>query len=230
MVRRGLVRAGVVIAVVATTVFGLGAPASAHVSVTPSTATPGGVAALTFRVPNEKATASTAALEIVLPEDAPIASVSVRPIPGWTVEVQRRTLDTPVDAGHGAQISEVVSSITWTAAPGSEIGPGQFQEFDITAGPLPEIEQIIFKALQHYSDGEIVRWIDEPQEGIDLQYPAPVLRLQPAAADAQSDDGATGGGGDGSGVALGFGIAGVVLGLAGLALGLLAYRRSTLSS
>jgi hypothetical protein len=34
-------------------------------------------------------------------------------------------------------------------------------------------------------------------------------------------------GGDGSGAALGFGIAGAVLGLAALAVALLAYRRST---
>ena len=86
---------------------------------------------------------------------------------------------------------------------------------------------MIFKALQHYSDGETVRWIDEPQEGIELEHPAPVLRLTPATGD--SDESAAGAdeGGNGSGVALAFGIVGTVLGLAGLVLGLLAYRRST---
>jgi uncharacterized protein YcnI len=222
---RLLTRAAVIVAVAALAVLGLGSPAAAHVTVNPGTATQGGYAKLTFRVPNEKATASTVKLEIQMPADAPVASVSIRPVPGWTVEVQRRTLDEPVSA-HGAQITEVVDVITWTAEPGAEIGPGQFQEFDISAGPLPEVDQMVFKALQHYSDGDIVRWIDEPQEGVELDRPAPVLRLSPAGgnAGAAADDDTDSGG---SGVAIGFGVAGTVLGLAGLVLGLLAYRRST---
>lgn len=221
--RRLLTKAAVIVAVTALAVLGLGTPAAAHVTVNPRTATQGSFAKLTFRVPNEKATASTVKLEVQLPDDAPVASVSIRPVPGWSVEVQRRTLDTPVGA-HGAQISEVVSVITWTAEPGAEIGPGEFQEFDISAGPLPEVEQMVFKALQHYSDGDIVRWIDEPRPGAELEHPAPVLQLTPAEGagdEAAADENGSGG------VALGFGIAGAVLGLAGLVLGLLAYRRST---
>lgn len=219
-----LPRAAVLVAVVAVAVLGFGTPASAHVSVNPGTATQGGFAALTFRVPNEKATASTVKLEVALPDNAPLASVSVRPVPGWTAEVTQRTLDTPVTI-HGAQVTEVVGVITWTAGPGAAIEPGQFQEFSISTGPLPEVDQMVFKALQHYSDGEIVRWIDEPQPGVELEYPAPVLQLTPAST---GDEGAAEEGkGGGDGVALGFGIAGAVLGLAGLILGLLAYRRST---
>jgi len=218
---RLLTRVAVVVAAATLAVFGLGSPAAAHVTVNPRTATQGGFAKLTFRVPNEKATASTVKLEVQLPPDAPIASVSTRPTPGWSVEVRNRTLDEPVTA-HGAQITEVVDVIIWTAEPGAEIAPGQFQEFDISVGPLPEVDQMVFKALQHYSDGDIVRWIDEPQEGVELEHPAPVLRLTPAAGDeAAAEDN-----GGGSGVAIGFGVAGAVLGLAGLVLGLLAYRRS----
>jgi uncharacterized protein YcnI len=223
---RLLTRLAVVVAVATLAVFGLGSPAAAHVTVNPRTATQGGYAKLTFRVPNEKATASTVKLEIQMPADAPVASVSIRPVPGWSVEVQRRTLDAPVTA-HGAQITEVVDIITWTASPGAEIGPGQFQEFDISAGPLPEVDQMVFKALQHYSDGDVVRWIDEPQEGAELDHPAPVLSLTPAEGDGGAAAGDTGGDSGGSGVAIGFGVAGAVLGLAGLVLGLLAYRRST---
>ena len=106
-------------------------------------------------------------------------------------------------------------------------------EFDISAGPLPEVDQIVFKALQTYSDGDVVRWIDEPTAGVDLEHPAPVLKLTKGgdshngdavvAEDDADDDG-------GSGVALGFGVAGAVLGLAGLVLGLLAYRKASASS
>jgi uncharacterized protein YcnI len=220
-----LSRVAVVVAVVAVAVLGFGAPASAHVTVNPGTATQGGFAALTFRVPNEKATASTVKLEVQLPENAPIPSVSVKPVPGWTADVQRRTLDTPIES-HGAQITDVASMITWTASSGAEISPGQFQEFMISVGPLPEVDQLVFKALQAYSDGDIVRWIDEPNPGAELEHPAPVLRLAPAAGANPSQEAAPGSDG-GNALALGFGIAGAVLGLAGLVLGLLAYRRAT---
>lgn len=221
--RRFLARAGAVLAAAVVVVFGVAAPASAHVTVNPQSATQGGYTKLTFRVPNEKADASTVRLEVVFPEDAPLASVSVRPLPGWTAQVQRRTLDTPVAGPRGAMLSEVVDRVVWTASAGAEIGPGQFQEFEVSAGPLPEVDQMILKALQGYSDGDTVAWIDEPSPGVDLEHPAPILTLLP---DAGATPAAAGGDSGGGGAALGFGIAGTVLGLAGLVLGLLAYRRS----
>lgn len=221
--RRFLARAGAVLAVAAAVVFGVTAPASAHVTVNPQTATQGGYTKLTFRVPNEKADASTVRLEVVFPENAPLASVSVRPLAGWTAQVQRRTLDTPVAGAHGAMLSDVVDRVVWTASPGAEIAPGQFQEFEVSAGPLPEVDQMILKALQGYSDGDTVAWIDEPSPGVELEHPAPVLKLLPAAGATPA---AAEGGSAGDGTALGFGIAGAVLGLAGLVLGLLAYRRT----
>jgi periplasmic copper chaperone A len=210
-------------------VLGFAAPASAHVTVNPSTATQGGFAKLSFRVPNEKATAGTVKLEVTIPENAPIAFVSVKPVAGWTAQVERRTLTTPVKV-HGADVTEAVSKITWTAAAGIAIQPGEFQEFDVSAGPLPEVDQIVFKALQTYSDGDVVRWIDEPTDGVELEHPAPVLKLTKATGghngEAAAGDESDHDDGD-SGVALGFGIAGAVLGLAGLVLGLLAYRKAS---
>ena len=45
------------------------------------------------------------------------------------------------------------------------------------------MDQIVFKALQTYSDGDIVRWIDEPADGVELEHPAPVLKLTKATGD-----------------------------------------------
>jgi hypothetical protein len=93
------------------------------------------------------------------------------------------------------------------------------------------VDQIVFKALQTYSDGDIVRWIDEPAPGVEADHPAPVLKLTPGGdahgdpADDSADMAADTGGS--SGAALGFGIAGAVLGAAALAVALLAYRRSS---
>jgi uncharacterized protein len=60
--------------------------------------------------------------------------------------------------------------------------PGEFGEFNISVGPLPkDAPSITFKALQTYSNGEVVRWIDIPANGEKVDHPAPVLTLTAAA-------------------------------------------------
>ncbi|GIJ80092.1 Uncharacterized protein YcnI [Micromonospora phaseoli] len=220
---------------VVTAVFGFAAPASAHVTISPEVAEQGGYGRFAFRVPNESDEASTTKVEVFLPENAAIGSVSTTPVPGWTVAVEKRTVDPPVQV-HGAEISEVVAKVRWTAEAGTAIGPGTFQEFPVLLGPLPETDQMIFKALQTYSDGAVVRWIDEPEPGgEEPATPAAVLTLT-AAADAPSaaptgaaeaptaaDDST--GGDSGNGLAVGLGVAGLVAGLGGLVLGGLAFAR-----
>ncbi len=172
---------GVVAVLVAST-------ASAHVTITPSSATAGGYATLSFKVPNEKADASTTKLEVQFPADHPLASVSTQPVPGWTVTVQKTQLAKPITS-HGRQITEVVSTITWE---GGTINPGEFQMFPISVGPLPDdASTLVFKALQTYSDGDVVRWIDEPtSDGTEAEHPAPTLTLAAAAADDHGHDSA----------------------------------------
>lgn len=154
--------------------------ALAHVTVNPREATGGGYAKLAFRVPNERDDAGTTKLEVNLPADHPFASVSVRPQAGWAYTVDRKKLDTPIKV-HDNEISEVVSKITWT---GGKILPGEFNEFEVSVGPLPgDADSITFKALQTYSNGEIVRWIEEATPGgSEPERPAPVLKLTKAAA------------------------------------------------
>ncbi|CCH16375.1 YcnI family protein [Micromonospora lupini] len=219
---------------VATAVLGFAGPASAHVTVNPKEATQGGYARVAFRVPNESDTASTTKLEVVLPENAPVGSVSTIPVPGWTVATEKRKVDPPIDV-HGSQLTEAVSKITWTATGDAAVKPGQFQEFGVSMGPLPKVESMVFKTLQTYSDGNVVRWIDEPQPGgAEPEKPAPVLTLAAAAApsasgapaatavaaaDDDDDD-------ENVGAAIGLGIAGLVTGLAGLVFGGFAFART----
>ncbi|GIF20739.1 uncharacterized protein YcnI [Actinoplanes tereljensis] len=225
-----LKRSALVTAVVGGLTLALAAPASAHVTVNPNTATAGGYTKVTFRVPNEMDTANTTKVEINLPVDNPVASVSLKPLPGWTAEAVRSKLATPIKA-HDTEITEAVTKITWTAQPGSEIKPAQFQEFDVSLGPLPESGQLIFKALQTYSDGTIVRWIDEPTtDGSEPEHPAPVLKLAAAtdtaaAAAAPAPAAAAPAEGSDSGPDA-VGIAGLVAGLLALVLALLALQRA----
>lgn len=162
--------------------FALAAPAWAHVAIKPDTAPQGGVARLAFHVPTESDTASTTRVEVFLPENAPVPSASTTPVPGWTVTVERRKLDNPIEVA-GAQVSEVVSKIIWTAGTGAGIKPKQSKEFPVSLGPLPMVNQMIFKVLQRYSDGTVVRWIDEPMAGgAEPEHAAPVLKLTPGRA------------------------------------------------
>ncbi|MGC4780313.1 YcnI family protein [Micromonospora zamorensis] len=219
----------------ATAVLGVAGPASAHVTVNPKEATQGGYARVAFRVPNESDTASTTKLEVVLPENAPVGSVSTMPVPGWTVAMEKRKVDPPIEV-HGSPITEAVSKITWTATGDAAVKPGQFQEFPVSMGPLPKVDSMVFKTLQTYSDGNISRWIDEQAPGgEEPESPAPVLNLTAAAPggsaapasaaavaapDDDDDDE------DGNGLAVGLGVAGLVAGLAGLVLGGLAFTRT----
>ncbi len=213
-------------------VFGFAAPASAHVTVNPKEATQGGYGRFAFRVPNESDTASTTKVEVFLPENAPVGSVSTMPVPGWTVAVEKRKLDQPVEV-HGSQLTEVVSKLTWTAGPDAAIKPSTFQEFPVSMGPLPQVDQMVFKSLQTYSDGNVVRWIEEPTAGgEEPDSPAPVLKLTAASPSAGPANPVAGGEADdddeaeGNGLAVGLGVAGLVAGLGGLALGGLAFART----
>jgi uncharacterized protein YcnI len=115
----------------------LAAPAAAHVTVQPGEAIQGGYGAFAFRVPTERPDAGTVKLEVTLPAEHPIRSVRTKPMPGWTVSLTKN--------------GETVRTITWTAGPGVRIGPGEYQEFDVSAGPLPEdTDQLVLPAVQTY--------------------------------------------------------------------------------
>ena len=236
MLRTHVLRAGATAAAAVAAALMFAGPALAHVSVNPKEATQGGYTKVTFRVPNETDNADTVKVEVNLPASTPISSVSLKPQPGWTAQAVKSKLATPIKTNDG-ELTEAITKIIWTADADSAIKPGQFQEFDVSLGPLPETDQIVFKALQTYSDGEVVRWIDEPSTtGAELEHPAPVLKLAkkstaaaPTVAPAAVTDAAPaaeGGDDSGDGTAVGLGIAGLVLGLAGLIAGLLAYRRA----
>lgn len=230
-------------AVAGSAVLALSVPAFAHVSVQPEGAAPkGGWAVVDFKVPNERDNASTTRLEVSFPADHPLASVMPEPIPGWKIDVTKTKLDKPLTM-HGEKIDEAVSKVTWTAD-GQGVKPGYFQKFPLALGALPEnADQLVFKAIQTYSNKEVVRWIEMPQKGQEEpENPAPVLELSAATDDAHgastakdASDGAekasaaTDSGSDGGSdtTARVLGVAGIVVGAAGVAYGVLAGRRRT---
>ncbi|WP_145239584.1 YcnI family copper-binding membrane protein [Prescottella equi] len=150
--------------------------ASAHVSVAAPGAEQGGYSVLTFRVPTESDTAGTTALTVQLPG---LKSARTEPMPGWTSAVQKDP-------------SGVATSVTWTADPGVSVGPGQFQQFVLSAGPLPEQDAVEFPATQTYSDGNVVQWDQKPgPDGSEPDKPAPSLTLAAGSGDSHGTVDAT---------------------------------------
>lgn len=131
---------------VVTVATGVGAqPASAHVTVRADATAAGAYAGLTFRVPNESDSASTDKLVVTLPQDKPLSSVSVRPVPGWTAKVSTEKLPTPVKS-NDLNLTEAPRTITWTAEnEGAAIAPGEYEEFSISGGPLPEPGTLVLR-------------------------------------------------------------------------------------
>ncbi|TDU77258.1 YcnI family protein [Streptomyces sp. KS 21] len=224
-------------ALAAGTVLVLSGTASAHVGVQPGEAAKGGYATINFKVPNERDNASTTQLEVNFPVDQPLTSVMPQDIPGWTVTVEKSKLDKPLTV-HGKQVNEAVTKVTWS---GGKIEPGKFQQFPVSVGKLPDnADQMVFKAIQTYDNNEIVRWIEEPKEGAaEPQNPAPVLKLTAAkAADGHHDDKNAAAAKDDKGhdeaaahasdtTARALGIAGIVIGLGGVAFGVASRRRAS---
>jgi periplasmic copper chaperone A len=184
---RNLNRAATVVAAAAVALFVTAQPASAHVSVSSPDAAPGGFGKLVFRVPTESEKASTTKVTVELPEATPFAFVSSRPVPGWKVTTTERKLDKPLKA-EGFTLTKAVGTVTWTAAPGKGLGPGQFDEFELSVGPFPKKPgTLVMPATQTYSDGQVVRW-DQPTPagGEEPEHPAPTLDVQQSASTAST--------------------------------------------
>ena len=212
LVLAGLATAGLALLPVAT--------ASAHVRVTPDNPTAGGFSALTFRVPNESATAGTVKLSVALPKDTPFLYVSTKPVPGWTAAATKTKLAKPVES-YGTTLTEAVSEVTWTADKGTSIGPGEYQEFSLSVGPLPDPGTVLLPTTQTYSDGTVVAWDQPtPATGEEPEHPAPAIEV---VMDAMPVDLPT----PVDPVARALGGVGLALGLGALAFAFLTWRRGS---
>ncbi|MFD7917882.1 YcnI family protein [Streptomyces sp. NPDC059740] len=216
----------------------LATPAFAHVTVNPAEAPKGSYATVNVKVPNERDNASTVKVEVDFDTSHPLASVMAQPVPGWKAEVTKKKLAEPVTV-HGEKVDEAVSKITWT---GGKINPGEFQQFPVSMGALPDdVDSLTFKALQTYSNHEVVRWIEPTKKGApEPENPAPTLKLTAAdtgdtgstdnagAASAHQDDSKAQAAPDEGGsdtTARVLGIVGIVVGVVGVAFAVLAGRR-----
>jgi MYXO-CTERM domain-containing protein len=189
--------------------FVLAVPAAqAHVTVKPKQVKAGASVRFTIEAENERDAASTEKLDIQLP--ASMQSVSIGAPAGW----KRRV--------HGPR------RLTLTAkTEEAKIGPRATRDFRFSARTPARPGTVVFKILQSYDNGEVVRWIgppgsDEPAARVEVTAPAvastPAAAGKPDDADEDDDDD------DGIGT-VGIVVVALLAALAALALAALVRRR-----
>jgi uncharacterized protein YcnI len=151
------------------------AAAEAHVTLQPNEAPEGAYTVLDVRVPNESEGENTTKVAVQFPEG--FGDVSYQAVPGWSVEVIHEKLKKPVQTDDGP-VTEGVKEVIFS---GGKLAPGQFQDFPLSVQiPGKAGEELTFKAVQTYDNGEVVRWIGAPES----EHPAPqVLVLPPKGAE-----------------------------------------------
>jgi periplasmic copper chaperone A len=208
----------------------LPAAAVAHVTIQPGEWEPGAFATMVVRVPNERDDAETTTVSVQFPENVLTARFQAHPT--CEREVEREALDQPVE-----DITERIVSVTWTCDP--PIAADGFDEFGLSF-QIPEDAQpgdeLLFPAVQTYSSGEVVNWVDPDPEAdtpaprVTVVAPEEEAEAAPTATDqttteetaavpavSSDDDDST------ATVAMIFGIAGLAAGL--IALGVALFRK-----
>ena len=138
--------------------------AAAHVDATLDGTGPGGFGVVTLGVPTEAGKPPTTKVEVRIPEETPLRTVRAEPVAGWTLDIQKRKIDPPLRKDDGTPVNEVVSTVTWTAAPGGGVPQGQFQEF-----ALP--------TTQTFSDGSSEAWTEQSTGGDKPKFPVPTVTI-----------------------------------------------------
>jgi uncharacterized protein YcnI len=184
-----------------------GASVSAHVVVKPAEAVAAGFQIFTIGVPNEKDIPATS-IKLVIPDG--IKYVLPTQKEGWQIDIEKE------DAGPDAP----VRSITWS---GNEIKAGFRDEFTFSGQVSEKATELQWRAYQTYSDSSLVSWDNDGRESedensgpfsvtkvvADTATDGSIRKADEVAADAKNS----------ANMALYAGIAGVVVGLAGVYLG-----------
>jgi periplasmic copper chaperone A len=191
-VRRTLTRLGAPLAAAAAATLVAAAPASAHVTVSPSDATAGAFTVLTVSVPHGCDGSPTTRIEVQIPEQ--ILSVTPTRNAFYEVEARVTELDEPVTDEEGNEVTETVGSVVYTAE--EPLPEGMRDTFELSF-QVPDAagETLTFPTVQTCAEGETA-WIEVPEEGQDadeLEHPAPAFEVLPAEesgsdATATTDD------------------------------------------
>lgn len=210
--------------------------AVAHVGVTPSSTAAGSTTQLTFAVGHGCDGSATTALRFTIPEE--IVSVTPTVNPNWTAEKVLVDLAEPITDAHGASLVQRVGQVVYTANTPLPDGFRDTVTLQLTLPADAGGSSLVFPVLQSCEVGE-TDWsqvTEEGQDPHDLDFPAPVVEVSSAVADDAAPvvgaDLAASVAASGTAtpsepdlVARSLGLAGLVVGLAGLLAAVL-FRRS----
>jgi uncharacterized protein YcnI len=140
--------------------------ASAHVTVSPSTAPAGTYQVFTVRVPSEKESATTT-VKVVIPDGVDVSRFE--PKPEWTYEVEKNA-------------DGKLTTVTWKAK-GNGLSATEFGEFRMQGKVADDATELVWKAYQTYADGEMVEWTG----AADAEKPASVTTITAATGNGHGD-------------------------------------------
>lgn len=149
--------------------------AEAHVVFNEMEADAGGFHTAQLRVMHGCDGAPTTKVRIEIPDG--VTRVTPRVVPGWTVDVEMKTLDEPILL-HGFEVTETVGALTWSGGSFPDYAYEQF-EFRMM---MPEASgaRLDFPVRQ-FCDEASLHWDDIAAENEDpwtLDEPAPFIRLR----------------------------------------------------
>lgn len=130
-------------------------PASAHVSLSASSTAAGSSSLLSFSVPHGCEGSPTISIAISLPEQILGATPTI--VPGWEVEKVTEELAASSTDAHGAETTERVARVVYTAVEGG-LADGYRQQFDVQV-TLPDLAagtELGFPVVQGCELGEAV--------------------------------------------------------------------------
>jgi uncharacterized protein YcnI len=190
--------------------------AGAHAVVLPAASRPADFQQYTLTVPTERDDASTVEIDLKVP--AGIGFLLAQNAPGWETKVIRR--------------NERIDEIRWI---GGEIAPDHYATFRMIARNPVQEGVLVWRVLQKYDSGEVVRWIgppdsDEPAARTTISEQAvPVDTLDVQSGKTTSPTAAapadSGGGGGRDGLTLAIAIVAAVLAAIGLGFAVAAWHR-----
>ncbi len=168
-------------------VIGTAGPASAHVTITPSTTAAGAHAVLEVSVGHGCEGSPTTEITIRIPDE--INSVTPTRTALWQVEKKTVKLDPPLTDTHGSTVTERVASVTYRAD--DPLPEGYRDAFELSL-QLPEVEgtTLVFPTIQTCRQGESA-WIEVPEAGQsaeDLELPAPAFTITAAEAGGHHEE------------------------------------------
>ncbi len=171
-------RAAAVLVASATAALLASPSAAAHIAATLDGTGPGEFGVVTLGVPTEAGKPPTTKIEVRIPDETPLRTVRAEPAAGWKLDIQKRTIDPPLRKSDGTPVNEVVSTVTWTATSGGGIPEGQFQEFALYLGPMPDTDTFALPTTQTFADGTSEAWTERASDADEPEFPVPTVSIE----------------------------------------------------